>query len=154
MVLSLKTNDGMKTMKMDMSGAAAVLASHDGAQGICKCRSAVTGYMMCTDNMPSGSALNIGDVLTFRNGKTAEIHNTDAEGRLVLADGLVAGCRSQARRDRRHRHVDGRRHGRARSEDGRRLRQRPTVRRPGDCGVEGCRRAGVATAAGARAIGS
>ena len=43
---------------------------------------------MCTDNMPSGSALKLGDVLTFRNGKTAEIHNTDAEGRLVLADCL------------------------------------------------------------------
>jgi leucyl aminopeptidase len=43
---------------------------------------------MCTDNMPSGSAFKLGDVLTFRNGKTAEIHNTDAEGRLVLADGL------------------------------------------------------------------
>ena len=47
--------------------------------------------MMCTDNLPSGSALNVGDVLTFRNGKTAEIHNTDAEGRLVLADGLSLG---------------------------------------------------------------
>jgi leucyl aminopeptidase len=47
--------------------------------------------MMCTDNMPSGSAVNVGDVLTFRNGKTAEIHNTDAEGRLVLADGLSMG---------------------------------------------------------------
>ena len=43
---------------------------------------------MCTDNMPSGSALKLGDVLTMRNGKTVEIHNTDAEGRLVLADGL------------------------------------------------------------------
>jgi len=43
---------------------------------------------MCTDNMSGGSAYKLGDVLTFRNGKTAEIHNTDAEGRLVLADGL------------------------------------------------------------------
>jgi leucyl aminopeptidase len=50
---------------------------------------------MCTDNMPSGSALNIGDVLTFRNGKTAEILNTDAEGRLVLADGLSLGVESK-----------------------------------------------------------
>jgi leucyl aminopeptidase len=85
--LSLKTNDGMKTMKMDMSGAAAVLASMTTLKSL-RCRAAVTGYMMCTDNLPSGSALNVGDVLTFRNGKTAEIHNTDAEGRLVLADGL------------------------------------------------------------------
>jgi leucyl aminopeptidase len=43
---------------------------------------------MCTDNLPSGSALALGDVLTIRNGKTVEIHNTDAEGRLILADGL------------------------------------------------------------------
>ena len=46
------------------------------------------GYLCCTDNMPSGSALKLGDVLTFRDGTTVEIHNTDAEGRLVLADGL------------------------------------------------------------------
>jgi len=92
--VSLKTNDGMKTMKMDMSGAAAVLASMTALKDL-KCRSAVTGYMMCTDNMPSGSALNVGDVLTFRNGKTAEIHNTDAEGRLVLADGLSLGVEAQ-----------------------------------------------------------
>ncbi|PIE32506.1 MAG: hypothetical protein CSA55_03265 [Ilumatobacter coccineus] len=44
--------------------------------------------MMCTDNMPSGSALKLGDVITIRNGSTVEIHNTDAEGRLILADGL------------------------------------------------------------------
>ena len=48
----------------------------------------VIGYLCCTDNMPSGSALKLGDVLTFRDGTTVEIHNTDAEGRLVLADGL------------------------------------------------------------------
>ena len=52
------------------------------------CRTKVTAWLMCTDNMPSGSALKLGDVLTMRNGKTVEIHNTDAEGRLVLADGL------------------------------------------------------------------
>jgi leucyl aminopeptidase len=92
--LSLKTNDGMKTMKMDMSGAAAVLATMTTLKAL-KCKSAVTGYMMCTDNLPSGSALNVGDVLTFRNGKTAEIHNTDAEGRLVLADGLSLGVEAK-----------------------------------------------------------
>jgi leucyl aminopeptidase len=86
--ISLKPSDGMHVkMKMDMSGAAAVLATM-GALKALRCRSTVTGYLMCTDNMPSGSALKLGDVLTFRNGKTAEIHNTDAEGRLVLADGL------------------------------------------------------------------
>ena len=86
--ISLKPSDGMHVkMKMDMSGAAAVLGVMTTLKAL-KCRAAVTAYLMCTDNMPSGSALKLGDVLTFRNGKTAEIHNTDAEGRLVLADGL------------------------------------------------------------------
>ena len=86
--ISLKPSDAMHAkMKMDMSGAAAVLATMTTLKAL-KCKAAVTGYLMCTDNMPSGSALKLGDVLTFRNGKTAEIHNTDAEGRLVLADGL------------------------------------------------------------------
>ena len=92
--LSLKTNDGMRTMKMDMSGAAAVLAAMSTLKAL-KCKSAVTGYLMCTDNLPSGSAVAIGDVLTFRNGKTAEILNTDAEGRLVLADGLALGVEAK-----------------------------------------------------------
>jgi len=85
--LSLKPSDSMITMKMDMSGAAAVLATM-GALKALKCKAKVTGYLMCTDNMSGGNAFKLGDVLTFRNGKTAEIHNTDAEGRLVLADGL------------------------------------------------------------------
>ena len=53
------------------------------------CKTAVTGYLMCTDNMPSGSATKLGDVLTIRGGTTVEVRNTDAEGRLALADGLV-----------------------------------------------------------------
>jgi leucyl aminopeptidase len=53
------------------------------------CRSAVTGYLMCTDNMPSGSAMQLGDVLTIYGGTTVEVLNTDAEGRLVMADALV-----------------------------------------------------------------
>ena len=86
--ISLKPSDpSHASMKMDMSGAAAVLATMSVLKDL-KCKTAVTGYLMCTDNMPSGSALKLGDVLRFRNGKTAEIHNTDAEGRLVLADGL------------------------------------------------------------------
>jgi leucyl aminopeptidase len=72
---------------MDMSGAAAVLATLSSLAAL-NCKAAVTGYLMCTDNLPSGSAMKLGDVLSFRNGKTAEILNTDAEGRLVLADGL------------------------------------------------------------------
>ena len=85
--LSLKPSDGMIAMKLDMSGAAAVLSAMSTLKAL-KCRAKVTGYLMCTDNMSGGDAYKLGDVLTFRNGKTAEIHNTDAEGRLVLADGL------------------------------------------------------------------
>jgi leucyl aminopeptidase len=86
--ISLKPSDAFhQVMKMDMSGAAAVLATMSSLKAV-RCRSKVTAFLMCTDNMPSGSALKLGDVLTIRNGKTVEIHNTDAEGRLVLADGL------------------------------------------------------------------
>ena len=52
------------------------------------CPVAVTAYLCCTDNMPSGSAMKLGDVLTMRDGLTVEVLNTDAEGRLVMADGL------------------------------------------------------------------
>ena len=93
--ISLKPSDGMHAMmKMDMSGAAAVLATM-GALRALKVKTQVTAYLMCTDNMPSGSALKLGDVLTMRNGKTVEIHNTDAEGRLILADGLSLGAESK-----------------------------------------------------------
>ncbi len=86
--LSLKpTNPMSAMMKMDMSGAGAVLAAMTTLSEL-GCRNKVSAWLMCTDNMPSGAAVKLGDVLTFRNGKTAEIHNTDAEGRLVLADGL------------------------------------------------------------------
>jgi leucyl aminopeptidase len=86
--ISLKPSDASHVMmKMDMSGAAAVLATMSTLRDL-KCKTAVTAYLMCTDNLPSGSAMKLGDVLRFRNGKTAEIHNTDAEGRLILADGL------------------------------------------------------------------
>ncbi len=87
--INLKPAQGMQLyMKMDMAGAAAVL----GAMSVLRdldCKNTVTAFLMCTDNMPSGSATKMGDVLTHRNGKTVEIHNTDAEGRLVLADGLA-----------------------------------------------------------------
>ena len=64
---------------------------------------------MCTDNMPSGTAMKLGDVLTIRGGTTVEVLNTDAEGRLVMADALVLAAEEPARRDRRHRHADRRR---------------------------------------------
>jgi leucyl aminopeptidase len=93
--ISLKPSDASHAkMKMDMSGAAAVLAAMTTLRAL-RCPTKVTAYLMCTDNMPSGSALKLGDVLTFRNGKTAEIHNTDAEGRLILADGLALGVEHQ-----------------------------------------------------------
>src|SRR5690606_26725769 len=60
---------------------------------------AVTGWLMCTDNMPSGSATKLGDVLTIRGGKTVEVKNTDAEGRLVMADGLVLATEEERRPD-------------------------------------------------------
>ena len=86
--LSIKPSDAFhQVMKMDMSGAAAVLAAMSTLRDL-KCAAKVTAYLVCTDNMPSGSAIKLGDVLTMRNGTTVEIHNTDAEGRLVLADGL------------------------------------------------------------------
>ncbi len=60
----------------------------------------VTGYVPLVENMPSGTAIRPGDVLRIRNGKTVEVLNTDAEGRLILADALVARLRGQVGRDR------------------------------------------------------
>ena len=86
--ISLKPSDPSHAMmKGDMSGAAAVLATMSTLKAL-GCTNQVTGFLMCTDNLPSGSAMAMGEVLTMRNGKTVEIHNTDAEGRLILADGL------------------------------------------------------------------
>ncbi len=86
--LSLKTATGMETMKTDMGGAAAVLSAVDAAAAL-GARIRITAFTPLTENMPSGSAIKPGDVLTTRNGKTIEVLNTDAEGRLVLADGLT-----------------------------------------------------------------
>jgi leucyl aminopeptidase len=85
--LSIKTGEGMMTMKTDMSGAAAVLASMSAIARL-GARTRVVGFLCAAENMPSGSAIRPGDVLRIRNGKTVEVLNTDAEGRLVLADGL------------------------------------------------------------------
>ena len=87
--ISLKPSDESHAqMKNDMTGAATVLAAMTALRDV-GCRTEVTGYLMCTDNMPSGSALKLGDVLRMRNGKTVEVLNTDAEGRLVMADALA-----------------------------------------------------------------
>lgn len=86
--LSLKPSDSMKNMKMDMSGAGSVLAAMSVLR-VTKPKVKVVAYLCCTDNLPSGSAAAMNDVITYRNGTTVEILNTDAEGRLVMADGLV-----------------------------------------------------------------
>lgn len=85
--LSLKPPKAMETMKMDMSGAATVLAVFKALKTI-KPPVEVHGFTPLTENMPGGNATKPGDILTARNGKTIEVLNTDAEGRLVLADAL------------------------------------------------------------------
>lgn len=86
--LSIKTGAGMKTMKIDMAGAAAVVAATLAIARL-GLPIKVTAYACLAENMPSGTATRPGDVLTMRNGATVEVHNTDAEGRLVLGDGLA-----------------------------------------------------------------
>ncbi len=92
--LSLKTATGMETMKTDMGGAAAVLAAV-GAAAALGSRIRITAITPLTENMPGGSAIKPGDVLTTRKGKTIEVLNTDAEGRLVLSDGLTLAVESE-----------------------------------------------------------
>jgi leucyl aminopeptidase len=87
--INLKPSDMThQTMKLDMAGAAAILAAMS-VLPVLECPNHVTGYLMCTDNMPSGSAMVLGDVLTIHGGTTVEVLNTDAEGRLIMADALV-----------------------------------------------------------------
>ncbi len=85
--LSLKPAESMVGMKYDMAGAASVLGAVVGAAQL-GVKADITGFMCLAENMPSGEATRPGDVLTLRNGKTVEVLNTDAEGRLVLGDGL------------------------------------------------------------------
>jgi leucyl aminopeptidase len=94
--ISLKPSDAMHAaMKLDMSGAAAILGAMSTLRDL-DCRATVTGYLMLTDNMPSGTALRLGDVLTIRGGTTVEVVNADAEGRLILADGIVLSTEDRA----------------------------------------------------------
>jgi leucyl aminopeptidase len=83
--LDLKTPEGMGTMKGDMAGGASVIAAMR-AIGQLRPRINVTGIVPATENMPGGKAQRPGDIVRAMNGKTIEIDNTDAEGRLVLAD--------------------------------------------------------------------
>ena len=82
-----------------MAGAAAVLARHRRAVADEKLPVEVHALAACTENMPSGNAYKLGDVLRSMAGKTVEINNTDAEGRLTLGDALTYGLALQARRD-------------------------------------------------------
>ncbi len=86
--LSLKPRESMVPMKTDMAGGGAVIAVL-GALGELGVRAKVTGLVAAAENMPSGSAMRPGDVITHYGGRTVEVLNTDAEGRLVLADALA-----------------------------------------------------------------
>ncbi len=86
--LSLKPNEAMKLMKSDMAGGAAVIAAMSGLARL-GVSHRVTGLVAAAENLPSGSAYRPGDVITQFGGRTVEVLNTDAEGRLVLADALA-----------------------------------------------------------------
>lgn len=86
--LSLKPNDAMKSMKTDMAGGAAVIAAMSALPDL-GVPDKVTGLVAAAENLPSGAAYRPGDVLTMFGGRTVEVLNTDAEGRLVLADAIA-----------------------------------------------------------------
>jgi len=92
--LALKPAAAMEWMKSDMGGAAAVVAT---MQAIAELKPDVdvTGWIACAENMPSGTAIRPSDVLTMRGGKTVEVLNPDAEGRLVMADAIVSAGQEQ-----------------------------------------------------------
>ncbi len=92
--LSIKTAQGMMAMKMDMCGAAAIIGAMS-VLGAVAAPVRVKAYLPMTDNMLGGDATRPGDVLTIRNGKTIEVLNTDAEGRLILADALSLACEEE-----------------------------------------------------------
>lgn len=92
--LSIKPAAGMEAMKSDMSGAAAVLQAVLAVARL-ELPVRVTGWLALAENMPSGTAQRPSDVITIFGGRTVEVLNTDAEGRLVLADALVAASRTQ-----------------------------------------------------------
>jgi len=90
--LSIKPATAMETMKDDMAGAAAVISAMD-VLAVLKPDVNVIGITPLSENLPSGKATKPGDVITFYNGVTAEVKNTDAEGRLILADALAYGVK-------------------------------------------------------------
>jgi leucyl aminopeptidase len=90
--LSLKISNGMKGMKRDKDGGCAVLGAMHAIATVIKPRKKVVGLLVAAENSVSDEAYRPDDVLEFRNGVTVEVTNTDAEGRLVLADGLCWAC--------------------------------------------------------------
>lgn len=86
--LSIKPAEGMLTMKRDMTGAGVVLSALSALSAI-DCPVKVTGLLMIAENAVGGASMRPGDVITHYGGRTSEVTNTDAEGRLVLADGLA-----------------------------------------------------------------
>jgi leucyl aminopeptidase len=95
--ISIKAADNMHHMKADMTGAASVIAAL-AAIGKLGVKANVIGVAPCTENLPGGGATKPGDVFTAMSGKTVEVINTDAEGRLVLVDGITYAQREGARR--------------------------------------------------------
>lgn len=89
--ISIKPSAGMEEMKFDMCGGAAVIAAMSAIAKL-KLNINAVGFVAATENMPGPSANKPGDIRAARNGKTIEINNTDAEGRLILADALVYAC--------------------------------------------------------------
>ncbi len=85
--ISIKPSSGMAEMKMDMGGAAAVIGTFDAISRL-KIRRHIIGLIPSVENMLSGAAVKPGDIIRHYNGKTSEVDNTDAEGRLILADAL------------------------------------------------------------------
>jgi len=92
--LSLKPSKSMETMKLDMSGGAAVIGVMSRLPHL-GLNIAVTGYIPTTDNLPGANAQKPGDVIRYLNGKTIEVLNTDAEGRLILADALALAAQQK-----------------------------------------------------------
>lgn len=90
--LSLKPSAGMLTMRCDMGGSAVVMGVFHALRDL-QPNIEVYGLIGAAENMCAADSFKLGDILTYRNGKTVEIHNTDAEGRLVLADCLCVGSK-------------------------------------------------------------
>ena len=143
--LSIKPTDGMKTMKCDMAGAATVFGA---MQAIARLELPINviGLAGLVENMIGGDAYKLGDVLIARNGKTIEVLNTDAEGRLVLADVLDVAVERHAAKIIDLATLDGRLHGRLGHRRGGADDERPGLVRRGADGGRRLRRTRLAIA--------